>query len=156
MANFTININAQINTPYETRVNIFSKGNNCTGFIFENTAAIASEVALGFPIILLSPWMMSTAGLTLTTMYIKDLIYTDSNKLWYEYNGVKLLPSTEYVIDITGLGYEDIIPLFKLKGQQPPGDTTTQTINCKIALEDDSPLKYGYKNNTMIVYYDPC
>lgn len=156
MAAFTININTQVNTPYQSRVNSFAKGANCSGFVFEQTLSIATETPILDNVILLAPWMMGTAGLTLITMYVKDVVYSDSTKLWYEYNGIKLLPGVEQVIDITGLGYEAIVPLFKLKGAQPPTDTSTQTINCKIALKDNSPLKYEYRNNQMTVSYGTC
>lgn len=156
MGTITLNVNARVEAPYQTRINSLNKGANCMGFIFENTLSLATESPIVDNLILLAPWMMSTAGLTLKSLHIKDLVYTDSDSLWYEYNGVKLLPSTSYEIDITGLGYEDIVPLLKVKGQQIPNDTTTQTVNCRIALEDTDDIKYEYRQNTTIVYYTSC
>lgn len=156
MGIFTLNINSQIIAPYQSAITSFSKGANCSGFVFENNLAIASETSIVNTVILLAPWLMSTAGLTLKNMYIRDIIYTDENSLWYEYNGVKLLPGTEYIINIVGLDYQDVVPLLKLKGLQIPNNSTTQTIDCKIALEDIGDIKYEYRNNKMIVYYAEC
>lgn len=155
MANFEITINAKPNTPYQHRINTFHKGENCSGFIFENTLSIGGTTPIIDNVILLAPHNLPTAGLTLTKMYVKNYTSTDNNRLWYEYDGVKL-DSNELEIDITGLNYDDIIPLFLLKGNQDPLDNTTHTINCEIALEDNSPQKYEYKTNQMTVYYSVC
>jgi hypothetical protein len=156
MATFTININAQVVAPYQAHGNSLSKGVNCSGFIFENTATIAEETPTFPSLRLLSPWMMSTAGLVLKTLHIREILYSDDTMLWYEYNGIKLDPIIDHAIDITGLDYQDIIPTFKIKGAQLPNDITTQTVSCKIALEDTDNIKYEYRNNTMTVYYSEC
>lgn len=155
MANFNININAAIVAPYQTAYTSFSKGNNCSGFLNSydtNIAGSSSSNEIG----LLAPWQLPTAGLTLAKMYIKNIQYTDSNSLWYEYNGTKLLPATEYEIDITGLVYTNVIPLLLIQEAQIPLSDTTQIISCDIALEDDTLTKYSYRNNKVSIFYDEC
>lgn len=155
MATFTLNINAQVSTPYQTAHTSYAKGSNCSGFLNSYTVSIANTTGAS-TVGLLAPWLLPSLGLTLTTLYIKDIVYTDSNKLWYEYNGTKLLPSTEYTIDITGLSYLDLVPLLSVVEAQPSLDDTTQVISCRAALEDNNPTKYGYKDNQVTIYYDPC
>lgn len=155
MGTFTININEKVYTPYQSSINSLAKAENCSGFIFERTLSISGNNFIADNTILLSTHNMDTVGLTWKTMYIKDYISTDNNKLWIEYNGNKL-DSNELIIDITGLNYDDIIPLLLFKGSQDPLNNTTQIITCNIALEDNTNQKYEYRSSQLTVYYGTC
>lgn len=153
MANFIININEKIVTPYSYKNTLIQRDENCNGDTFTESIKLSKNDTLVDTFMYL---IQNYTGSPVKKLYIKDIVYSDSVKYYMEYNSIQMLPNTEYEIDITGLSSTDIIPNLFIKGNQPEKDYTNQSILFKVAIEDTLNKKYEYVNSSTTVTYKEC
>lgn len=153
MANFTININEQIITPYSYKNTLIQRDENCNGDTFTEPVRLSKNDTLVDTFMYL---IQNYTGSPVKKLYIKDIVYSDSVKYYMEYNSIQMLPNTEYEIDITGLSSTDIIPNLLIKGNQPEKEYTNQSILFKVAIEDTLNKKHEYVNSSTTVTYKEC
>lgn len=153
MANFIININEKIVTPYSYKNTLIQRDENCNGDTFTESIKLSKNDTLIDSFMYL---IQSYTGNPVKKLYIKDIIYSDSVKYYMEYNSIQMLPNTEYEIDITGLSSTDIIPNLFIKGNQPEKEYTNQSILFKVAIEDTLNKKHEYVNSSTTVTYKEC
>lgn len=153
MANFIININEKIVTPYSYKNTLIQRDENCNGDAFTESIKLSKNDTLVDTFMYL---IQNYTGSPVKKLYIKDIIYSDSVKYYMEYNSIQMLPNTEYEIDITGLSPTDIIPNLLIKGNQPEKEYTNQSILFKVAIEDTLNKKHEYVNSSTTVTYKEC
>lgn len=149
MANFTININADI-VPDYTPIVQQRAYDLCSAVDNSYTVALTE----GTPADLKIP-LLNTCNATLKTLHITPVVLTNPTSLFFKYNTTQLTTvGVTTDINITGLSITDIIPLLSMEliTLTPMSDGVT----LDIAITDTDDITYPTVRSKFLVSVDAC
>jgi hypothetical protein len=154
MANFTLNINGQVDDGYLPIRYIITEEEDCA--IINKTIPLGVLESFNEPdiIFLLQSW---GRGVSWKTFKIKDIVYSNGTDFYLEDGGV-LIPeagSTPYDINVTGIGTSLPITDFLLKFNNLDL-TQNETINFKLAVVDLNDVEGNYYPVTISLQRIKC
>lgn len=154
MANFTLNINGQVDDGYLPIRYIITEEENCA--VINKTIPLGVLESFNEPdiIFLLQSW---ARGVSWKTFKIKDIVYSNGTDFYLEDGGV-LIPeagSTPYDINVTGIGTSLPITDFLLKFNNLDL-TQNETINFKLAVVDLNDIEGNYYPVTISLQKIEC